>query len=214
VGPPLCRLCQMDETTSQLEFFEAPNPGVIRPLITPVGRLEVRHDHAILLGMAGLIGVAVIFAGGVERGKQLARTERVLMAPPSSRSSSSSSASSSSASPATSLNSPEPARAGASSSPITPRQSTPSPKPATAPRVPKRLAESSARFAVQVVSYTKPALAARELSRLQARGESAFLIKRADKAVLFVGPFTSRKLAKDKLAGLKPRYRDCFVRSL
>lgn len=202
----------MTEHEAQLEFFETPNPGTLRPLIAPVGRLEMRHDHAILLGMAGLVGVAVMFAGGVERGKQLARTERMLMAPPSSHSSSSSSASSSSASPATPLNSPE--HANAPSSRTTLRQTTPSPKPSTAPRAPKRVAESSVRFAVQVVSYTKPEFAARELKRLQARGESAFLIKRADKAVLFVGPFTSRKLAKEKLAGLKPRYRDCFVRNL
>ncbi len=38
--------------------------------------LHLRYDQLILVGVAGVIGVTVVFAFGVERGKQLARAEQ------------------------------------------------------------------------------------------------------------------------------------------
>jgi cell division septation protein DedD len=186
----------MDTAGSQLQFFEASTEGAIRRPMVPPSRLELRQDHVILLGILGLIGVSIIFACGVERGKRLARAERVLIAP-----SSTSTAKSPPAVPSSAPSTSE-------------RRSAPSEKPASAPRGPKRLVSGNGRFAVQVVSYSKPELAARELKRLQAKGESAFLVKKQNTTVLYVGPFDSQKGAKNKLAGLRSRYQDCFVRSL
>ena len=70
------------------------------------------------------------------------------------------------------------------------------------------------RFAVQVVSYEQPQLAQRELQRLHARGEQAFLIKRQERVVLYVGPFPSKDTAGLKLQLLRQQYRDCFIRVL
>ncbi len=186
----------MTNAESQLQLFETTVTGTIRRPVMPPARLELRQDHVILLGILGLIGVSIIFAWGVERGKQLARGERLLISP-------------------SNLASEESPRSVPSSRPVTTeRQAPPAGKPVNAPRAPKRLASNNSRFAVQVVSYSKPALAAQELKRLQARGESAFLIKKQDKTVLYVGPFDSRQRAKDRVASLKQRYRDCFVRNL
>lgn len=197
----------MTNAASQLQLFETPVTGTIRRPAMPPTRLELRQDHVILLGILGLIGVSIIFAWGVERGKQLARGERLLIAPSNPASEES---------PlrvGTTHNIPS--SSAKSSSPVKiERQAPPAGKPVNAPRTPKRLAGTNSRFAIQVVSYSQPALAAQELKRLQARGESAFLVKKQDKTVLYVGPFDSRQRAKDKVAGLRSRYRDCFVRSL
>ena len=200
----------MMETEAQLQLFEMPAAGRIRRTMAPVGRLELRHDHVILLGILGLIGIAAIFACGVERGKQLARVERMLIVPSSASSAASSSASSTS-STERSLD-----RAGspAASTPDTERAGRSAPKPVGVPRGQKRLASPTTRFAIQVVSYSKPELAVRELKRLQAHGEAAFLLTQERRAVLLVGPFPSRQHAAKRLSTLKQRYQDCFVRNL
>jgi cell division septation protein DedD len=65
-----------------------------------------------------------------------------------------------------------------------------------------------------VVSYSQPQLAKQELERLTQRGEPAFLMETNQLTILCVGPFATREHAKAKLTNLRPRYRDCFVRSL
>lgn len=206
----------MNEESLQLQLFETPAPWTIRRTMVPARRLEIQQDHAILLSMVGLIGLAVIFAGGVERGKQLARVERALVAPsgPASSSSTSSGEEPRSVGRNSSVSSDRVLESSGTPSSVTERKTPPTPKREDGPRGPKRVASTTSRFAVQVVSYSKPDLAMRELKRLQVHGESAFLVKKQDKVVLFVGPFTSRQRANNKLVGLKPRYRDCFVRSL
>jgi hypothetical protein len=206
----------MNDEASQLQLFEMPATGTIRRAMAPARRLEIQQDHAILLSMAGLIGLAVIFAGGVERGKQRARVERALVAPSSPPSSSSTSSGEEPLDVVrnSSVSSDRVLESSGTPSSVTERKTPPTPKRDSAPRGPKRVVSTTSRFAVQVVSYSKPELAMRELKRLRAHGESAFLVKKQDKAVLFVGPFTSRQRANNKLVGLRPRYRDCFVRSL
>jgi cell division septation protein DedD len=70
------------------------------------------------------------------------------------------------------------------------------------------------RFAVQVVSYSQAKFAQQELQQLQRQGEKAFLLKRQGKTTLLVGPFPTKENAASKLSGLRPRYRDCFIRTL
>lgn len=89
--------------------------------------------------------------------------------------------------------------------------------PATAPKAPMpslKKAPTRSRYAVQVRTYQQPQLARMELERLKAKGESAFIVIREGRTSVYVGPFPSKADASKKLAMLKTRYEDCFVRSL
>ena len=149
--------------------------------------LALRHDHAVLLLMLGLIGGSIVFACGVERGKQLARAERMLLEPPATR-----------------VADVKPAP-----SPVPKTAPAPNTMPGTPAKMPVR-----SRYAVRVVTFRQPNLAQLELQRLQQRGESAFLVKQPDRVALCVGPFPSREHAMEKLTTLRRQYRDCFIQSL
>ena len=176
--------------------------------------LHLRHDHLVLIGIAGLIGLTVVFASGVERGKQLVRAERMLLArqPPSG-------------------DSPAPRGADAAPAEATAAETTPAkraseietpraPAPAMAPKPkPRKLAQASAstgsaRYAIQLATYRQPHYATREIARLNALGERAFLMKRERHTVVYVGPFPSRRNAVETMARMKDRYRDCFLKTL
>lgn len=190
------------EPASQLELFEmpqqAPQP---RRALALIRDLHVRPDHAVLLMIIGLIGVSVVFATGVERGKQLARTERLLQP--------------SQATLSAEAKAPSQVPAGASAG-GTERPSVPSLKtaPDQGPSKPGKTVVNKSRFAVQVVSYSQPQLAQRELQRLQQRGEQAFLVNREGRTALLVGPFPTKDRASAKLANLRRYYQDCFIRRL
>jgi cell division septation protein DedD len=102
----------------------------------------------------------------------------------------------------------------------TAKTTKPTPSAPTAPvkpSTPSKLAASTSpasRYAIQVVSYRQPQLAKRELDRLQAKGERAFLVTRKGFTVLCVGPFPSKDNAKEKLVQLKDRYQGCFLKTL
>jgi len=186
----------------QLELFDLTGHPTVKPRPPSLGRLvlQIRQDQLVVAGIAGLVGFTIVFALGVERGKQLVRSERVLLA----------------------REQPPAPSGSATAIPATPTAATV--KPATAappapvkPSAPKtRVASASpaSRYAIQVVSYRQPRLAKRELDRLQAKGERAFLVTRKGFTVLCVGPFPSKNNAKDKLAQLKDRYQGCFVKTL
>lgn len=175
---------------------------------------HLRHDQLLLAGMAGVIGVTVVFACGVERGKQLVRSERAMLArqqparPDRPLERSGGALTISPAGP------PEPAAER-------PREQ-PAPAPATSPKIKAvtKLASAdgaeagAARYAVQVVTYSRLQSARQELERLRARGERAFLVMREGRTRVYVGPFPSKANAAEKLTTLKADYRDCFVRSL
>lgn len=186
------------DAPQQLYLFEV--PAASRCPAGRVGALSLRPDHVLLSLMFGLIGLSVIFALGVERGRQVAQVEeRALLAPrePEVKTK----ASTSSVEPET----PSPRR-----------ESTPNPvapkKPA--PKAAVKVAKGPSQFAIQVVSYNQPTLAQQELQRLQQRGERAFLVKREGRTVLYVGPFPSKDHAAGKLTALRRHYRDCFVKGL
>lgn len=207
---------------NQLELFELRPQAPPRPHRELVGRifLQLRHDQLVLVGMAGVIGVTVIFACGVERGKQLVRSERVLLARQQPAA----------ATPR------QPARSGSSSTDMAPAaeaaaeapKGKPSPAPATTPKLkpPTRLASTGeaasptaapsggSRYAIQVVTYSRPQLARQEMERLKAKGERAFLVILNGHTRVYVGPFPSKTHASEKLSALKAAYRDCFVRAL
>ena len=201
------------KSESQLELFERGAPSARPPHRETLGRflVQARYDQLVLVGIAGLIGVTVVFASGVERGKQLARTERALLTREPSTA------------PATSVVGREPSVASQvapAASPVKGGEQVGGPRPSLTPLAPKKgkppskPALARSRYAVQVVTYSRPLLAKQELQRLQANGESAFLVIRDGRTSVYVGPFPTKGNAQEKVARLKARYQDCFVKSL
>ena len=206
---------------NQPELFEMRPQAPPRPHRELVDRLffQLRYDQLVLAGMAGVIGVTVIFAGGVERGKQLVRSERALLArqpsaPAPQPEHPATDSSSTKAAPA------EAAAEAPKDKPSTAPATTPKLKPATRLAATEGAAASTAapagtsRYAIQVITYSRPQLARQELERLKAKGERAFLLIVNGHTRVYVGPFPSKTHAAEKLSTLKAAYRDCFVRAL
>lgn len=195
----------------QLELFDLARRAGGAPHRAPLGRfiLHLRHDQAVLAGIAGLIGVTVVFACGVERGKQLARYERALLVREPA------------GAPARAPEQePSAARQPARDATIAPQpEESQKPAPAKKMKVPTKLANlpskaGVSRYAVQVIAYSRMQQARQELERLRAGGERAFLVMRDGRTIVFVGPFPSKGNAVEKLTSLKARYQDCFVKTL
>ena len=203
------------EHQNQLELFELTHQSAPRPPHRErLGRvwLQLRHDQLVLAAMAGVIGLTIIFASGVERGKQLARTERAILArqqaAPVERAERPAAQVSAAPVPVTAPAAiPAPAtKAATTTGPVAPARKQP--EPAKTPR-------GKSRYAVQVVTFSQPKLAKQEMDRLQANGERAFLIIRdGGRTIVFVGPFPSKNNAVEKVSVLKVQYRDCFVKTL
>ena len=202
----MLHLMALGDHENQLELFDVANQPAARMHRESLGRMVVhlRYDQAILLGIAALLGITVIFAFGVERGKQLVRSDALrvarqvqaapVAAPPNA--------------PTESVKKSE----------GVPTQSAPQNAPAMAPQTAKpktRLAASgTSRYAIQVATYTKPNLAKVEMQRLRSRGESAFIIIREGRTIVYAGPFPSRDHASEKLVNMKSHYQDCFIKTL
>ncbi len=208
----------------QLELFELGQQPAPRMRRTPVGRMviQVRYDQLMLGLMGALMGVTVIFAGGVERGKRLVRAERMLLAreQPADEAAAKAKPKSSPApasaptkvKPRSRLAEEAPAPAAGTTTAVEPARATG--EPVSAPRPAPVAQPTAGRYAVQVVTYSRPQLAKRELDRLQAQGERAFLVMRNGRTIVYVGPFPSQGNAREKSVSLKTRYADCFVKSL
>jgi len=210
----------------QLELFDLSNQPVARLQRETLGRwlIQLRYDQMVLGGIATLLGITVVFACGVERGKQLVRSERMMIARQQVA-----------AEPAAAPRARAPAASSQQAAPsakpeaVAKPQSAEKPPPATsAPSAPAKAKEPSkvasagakaassvsSRYAVQVVTYSQPTLAKREMDRLQARGERAFLLMRNGRTMVYVGPFPSKVNASEKLVSLRSHYRDCFIKPL
>ncbi len=200
-------------TPGQLELFDLARQQA--PLLRreAAGRFSfaMRHDQLILAAIGSLIGLTVIFACGVERGKQLARGEQPLLDNPVPADANQANASVAAEPAAAKLvvAAPNAARPASAKTTLVPAESSVADK---AVNVPAKSAEG--KFAVQLVTYSKPQLARQELQRLQDRGEKAFLVTRKGRVVLYAGPFESKNHATDRLAALRNRYQDGFVKTL
>ena len=199
---------------NQLELFELRKQATPRSHRETLGRvlLQLRYDQLVLTGMAGIIGLTVVFAFGVERGKELVRSERSLFArqqertpsPPDVKTDASSTVSEAE---------PEKSHDPPAQAPTTGQKIKRATRVASkASASPSKAAGS--RYAVQVVTYSRSHSAKQEMDRLHADGERAFLVIRNGRTMVYVGPFPSRVNANEKLAMLKARYHDCFVRTL
>ncbi len=198
----------------QLELFDVSHTAATPPHRESLGRVFVslRHDQVVVGSIVSLLSLAVIFGCGVERGKRLVRSERLLLArqaQPAIRVAIEGTA--------TTIEPALPTPAKAEPKAKASEKTAPGPVPKKAP---SKLASGTpaasarSRYAVQVVTYTQPQTAKREMERLHARGERAFLVMRNGRTIVYVGPFPSRGNASEKVTALKSRYQDCFVRTL
>ena len=201
---------------NQLELFELKGSSATQAS-QEVGKVRfyLRYDQLVLTCMAGLIGVTVVFAFGVERGKQLARAEHPLLlarqeppaSVPSTALGSSGATATQSSVPPTSVTPVAPVERATSAPAVIPPS-------ATTKKAPVKTVQVKSRYAVQVVTYSRPQLAKQELDRLRAKGEQAFLVIRDGRTIVYVGPFPSKVNASEKLVSLKTYYRDCFIKTL
>ena len=213
------------EQGNQLELFELTQKSAPRPHHRDtLGRVlfQLRHDQLVLAVMAGVIGLTIIFASGVERGKQLARTERAILARPQAAPQTPQAAPASAiervqrSAQQVSAAAPAPMTAPAViTAPATKATTTASSAPAQKKKEPVKARAGKSRYAVQVVTFSQPQLAKKEMDRLQAKGERAFLVIRdGGRTIVYVGPFPSKDNAVEKVSTLKMKYRDCFVKTL
>ena len=184
---------------NQLELFDVASQAAPRPHRELVGqvRLHLRYDQLVLTSVIGILGLTVIFACGVERGKQLARYEG--------------------GSAPSALETPTAAVPELPAAPMptkTATQRVPASGVSPKAKTPGKPAMVKSRYAVQVVTFSRLVLAKQELERLQSRGERAFLVAREGRTAVYVGPFTSKNNASEKVSTLKTHYQDCFVRVL
>ncbi len=214
----------------QLELFDVSNQPKVPLRRESHGRLlfHLRHDQAILWVIGSLLGLTVIFACGVERGKQLVRTERGLF----NRSQVASIPNASVVAPSRSQSQPQ-TPAQPPSEQASSASNTEQAQPAVAPKekankqpTPGKLKDKErtklasdsrsgkSRYAVQVATYTQPKLAQAEMQRLRSHGEIAFMVIREGHTAVYVGPFPSRDHASEKLVVLKSKYQGCFVKTL
>ncbi|MBI3996286.1 MAG: SPOR domain-containing protein [Candidatus Omnitrophica bacterium] len=208
----------------QLELFDLANQTAPRPHRESLGRvlLQARYDQILLTGVGVLLGLTVIFACGVERGKQLVRAEQFTLArqQPVSATSRDVPNAPTTQEPPSSAKTEE--RKAPASPTMTPQVKSPtkvasgSTAPVTAHKsaTERPAATSKSRYAIQVVTYTRPQLAQQAMARLRAKGERTFLIIREGRTTVYVGPFPSKSFASQKLPTLKTQYQDCFVRTL
>jgi len=200
---------------NQLEFFDPTNLSVARVRRESFGRLLVhlRYDQAILWSIGILLGLTVIFACGVERGKLLVRSEQLRLARQ--------------ALPAVASASAQETRQAAVKQPSTPKgdaaipakveAEVPAPQPKQVKqkvKVAEKPAPSKSRYAIQVVTFARPQSAKMELDRLRLGGDPAFIVIREGRTVVYVGPFPSKDNASARLVSLKPKYQGCFIRTL
>ena len=189
----------------QLELFTLEGSTTPPPRRQIAGRwlVQLRYDQVMLTAIGCVLGVTVIFACGVERGKQLARSESALLVYERPQLT---------AVPVSPMaTKPDTVTRGQGIPATTVPRVTPRAEPVVSS---KPTLASTRRYAIQVVTYSRPQLASRELQRLQAHGERAFLMKRQGRMAVYVGPFSTPAHASEKLTTLKARYQDCFVRTL
>ncbi len=200
---------------NQLELFDLANQPAARVRRESFGRLLVhlRYDQAILFSIGLLLGLTVIFACGVERGKLLVRSEQLRLA----RQALPAVASSSTQETRQAVVKQPSAPKGDAALPVKSEAATAAPQPKQVKqkvKVAQKPASSKSRYAIQVVTFTRPQSAKRELDQLRLGGDPAFIVIREGRTVVYVGPFPSKDNASARLASLKSKYQGCFIRTL
>ena len=74
--------------------------------------------------------------------------------------------------------------------------------------------KNKTEYVIQVATYKNKKLAEEEKERLKKKGFPVILSRKGKYLVIFVGKFSTKEEAKQKLNFLKARYKDCFIRRL
>jgi cell division septation protein DedD len=70
------------------------------------------------------------------------------------------------------------------------------------------------KYTVQVASYADEKFAKKAAMDLDKRGFQTIVMQKGKYAILCVGKFNQKNEAKATIAKLKPKYKDCLVRSM
>ena len=70
------------------------------------------------------------------------------------------------------------------------------------------------KYTIQVATFSNKNFAEKELTSLEKRGYTTFIIFKSGKNLVCVGNFLNKDNAKSSLVELKKRYQDCFIRNL
>ncbi len=95
-----------------------------------------------------------------------------------------------------------------------PRPAQPQVKPDTTAKIETPKAGISGNYSIQIATYNKESYAQIEAKVLQAKGFPAFIAKKSNYVVLYVGPFKTKPEADKYLSVIKKTYKDCILRRL
>ena len=151
--------------------------------------MSLSYETLIIILIGAVLVASIIFSLGVERGRSLSSSDVELPAP---------------IQPV--VVAPAPAE------PITPIVAE-APKPAPkAAEAPKNTAAADKPYTIQVASYRTRDLAGREIPKIKAMGYSADIMKKGDYFILCAGSFATEDAAKQAIAAIKKKYKDCIIR--
>jgi len=148
-------------------------------------------DMLILLGVSALILLVLFFCLGIEKGKRIALRDSGLKT-----------AAVQEAAPAEAVENKEQAEAGQSEG-IAAEQAAEI-----------KQEENLQQYYIQVASFQKEKSALQEADRLEKDGCPILTVQRGSYIVIYVGGYSDKKEAKNKLAELKKKYKDCILRRL
>jgi cell division septation protein DedD len=90
----------------------------------------------------------------------------------------------------------------------------------TAKQAPPPVAEKPAQaetpetgYGIQIATYVHQSRADREADDLKTKGYPTIVAKKGEFFVVFVGPFTKKEDAGNKLSTLRKKYSDCFIKT-
>jgi cell division protein FtsN len=184
----------------QKEFFQEfgkPKKGIERLMrrYIPSKRFFVTLsiENMVLSTITVIMVVVAAFSLGVERGKRIARTEKIKV-------------------------DIESREAGAAD--VAPKETimpellpkeTPKEKE-EAPKKAKVLVKKKGKYAIQVVSFKNEARAKKKIEEFKEDGFDAFIIPAENWFQICVGRYATTEEAKTDLNRLKADYKDCFIR--
>ncbi|MBI4355067.1 MAG: SPOR domain-containing protein [Candidatus Omnitrophica bacterium] len=169
-----------------------------RPPVFTLGRvtIPVPLEQGILGTIILLLVMVVTYALGVERGRGVRRGEEASNTEP--------------AKPVMALATPPiPVQAAPVAIPVkAANRATPAARPVLA----SAASAAAAPFTIQLATFSTPALAQRDLKKLERQGYHPFLMTSGKYVVLCVDHFATKAAASKRLAEFRKGYHDCFVR--
>jgi cell division septation protein DedD len=163
--------------------------------------LSLSYETLIIILIGAVLVASIIFSLGVERGRSLNSSDVELPVPVQP-------IVAAPAEPITPVvaEAPKPVPKAAEAPKRSPAASvTAQPKVNAAPATDKP-------YTIQVASYKTRDLAEKEISRINAMGYSADIVKKGNYFILCVGSFATKDAAKQTLAAMGKKYKGCLIR--